>query len=134
MIEMRIRDRRTTERKQTCIQAFATDLEDTIEVKCFVRDVTAVGCRIVSSNLYELPDQLQLIPEGFDKPINAKVVWRDKKTAGLNFMDECQLDDEHVKTLSKHSAVDMEDDVLDLMVEKKPLSYAERLQRMRTLK
>lgn len=131
---MHVGDRRTSERKRTCLQAFATNLEDTIELKCSIRDVTEVGCKVVSSQIQDLPDHIRLYPEGFENPLFAKVVWRDKKAAGLSFEDDSQLDAEGVGALPECSKDQPDNDVFDLVCEKKPLGYAERLKRMRTRK
>lgn len=57
------------------MQAFASDITDTFDVKCIIRDLSPQGCMIVSSQLQELPDLIQLIPEGFDQPLNGSIVW-----------------------------------------------------------
>lgn len=67
------------------IVAFASNAENTVEIKCVIRDLSYCGCRIVTSSINELPELIELTPEGFDKPISAMITWRSGKTAGLCF-------------------------------------------------
>lgn len=125
-------DNRTEPRKKVCIQAFASDLNDTFDIKCIIRDVSKSGCMIVSSNLRELPDLVQLVPEGFERPMNAKIAWRKGKMAGLSFLAD---DDEDVATRAReffhHKVKDLdEDEALNLKAFLRPLGYADRLARL----
>ncbi len=80
-------DRRAARRKKTMIHAFASDLGDKYDVKCVIRDVSGGGCQIVSSYLDDLPDTIKIVPEGFDRPIYGRIVWRERKVAGVRFLD-----------------------------------------------
>ncbi len=82
--------RRVERRRKVCIQAFASDLGDTIDTKCVIRDLSKTGCRIVSSQIRDLPELIQLIVEGIDRPIRGKIVWRRGKMAGVCFEHACR--------------------------------------------
>lgn len=123
-------ERRNDDRKKACVQVFATDLEDAVDVKCIVRDVSSNGCKIVSTHIRELPDLIQLIPEGFDKPIRGKIVWREHNMAGVCFEHACSSEARaSIKALCNSPRKEEGGDILDLGCEAQPLSYAERLKR-----
>ncbi|MEM8743076.1 MAG: PilZ domain-containing protein [Pseudomonadota bacterium] len=124
-------DNRNERRRKTCVQAFVTDQNDSFEIKCMIRDMSAGGCMIVSSHLHELPDQVQLVPEGFKQPVKGKIVWRKGKTAGVSFIDPDlnpdlkDLDD----PLGDIDADALGDDAFVLEAFVKPATYADRLSR-----
>ncbi len=122
-------DNRAEERSKTCVQAFAADLEDSFDIKCIIRDVSKGGCMIVSSQLHELPDLIQLIPEGFSNPLSGKVVWRRDKMAGISFLAEDS--GEILDRLNKYymEAFLKSDDDEPILLEclARPLGYSDRL-------
>ena len=86
---------------------------------------------IVSSHLHELPDQIQLVPEGFKRPVMGKIVWRKGKTAGVSFIDPSlnpDLNDIDAQ-LDGLDAENLEDDAFMLEAFVKPATYADRLSR-----
>lgn len=124
-------DNRSEPRKRVCLQAFASDVNDTFDVKFIIRDVSKGGCMIVSSQVHELPDLIQLVPEGFDKPLAGKIVWRGDKFAGICFMasnDEAILKEVREYFLGVMSDLD-DDEVLNLNGFVRPLGYHDRLAR-----
>lgn len=123
-------ERRSDERKKACVQVFASDLADAMDVKCVVRDVNSSGCKIVSTQIRELPELIQLVPEGFDKPIRGKIVWRDRNMAGVCFEHACSDEARARIEALCHSLQEVQgEDVLDLGCEHEPLSYSDRLKR-----
>ena len=122
-------DNRKSERRKACIQAFVADADDAFDVKCVIRDVSKTGCKLVSGQLHELPDRIQLIPEGFKTPLAARIVWRNGRVAGLQFEapvsgdigDACLDETRNVGS----------DEAFDLGVKAPSLGYKERLQRYR---
>lgn len=84
---------------------------------------------IVTSQLHELPDLIQLIPEGFSHPLSGKVVWRKEKMAGISFLSEDsgevfdRLNEYYMEALKKS------DDGEPLLLEclARPLGYSDRL-------
>ncbi len=124
-------DNRAERRKKSCMQAFASDANDSFEIKCIIRDVSPGGCMIVSSHLHELPDRIQLVPEGFKEPLLGQIVWRKGKTAGVSFIETSlnpDLDEMHQR-LDSPDAVEDDDDVLTLEAFAKPAGYSDRLSR-----
>ena len=124
-------DNRTERRKKSCMQAFASDPQDTFNIKCIIRDVSPGGCMIVSSHLHELPDQIQLVPEGFKQPLLAQIAWRKGKTAGVSFIDPSlnpDLDDiqRYFDSLDSDGRLD---DALTLEATAQPAGYSDRLAR-----
>ena len=123
------RDNRSEDRKKACIQAFASYITDTFDIKCIIRDVSESGCMIVSSQIHELPSLIQLVPEGFDNPINSLIVWRKDKKAGVLFLSP--NDDAAVDRINRYyfsAAIESDDDEpLQLDCLARPLGYAERL-------
>lgn len=114
-------------RKKCCIPAFVANMDDSYELKCTIRDVSKVGCKIVSNNANELPEQLLLLPEGFEVPIIAKVRWRSKKMAGLSFPSfDLLYENSDAKQTDQDT---FDDEILDLGAEKKILGYSGRMQR-----
>ena len=59
--------------------------DGSIGVRCCVRDASEGGCLVVSSRVLDFPDSVELVIDGFDQPLFAKVAWRTGRTAGLQF-------------------------------------------------
>lgn len=111
------------------MQAFASDITDTFDVKCIIRDLSPKGCMIVTSQLQELPDLIQLIPEGFDQPLNGSIVWRKDKQAGISFLSPSS--DEAFDRMNQYyltAELEADDDEpLILECVARPLGYSDRL-------
>lgn len=54
-------------------------------IDCLIRDANETGCRLVSSRLADFPDEISLTVEGVNKPVDARIVWRAGKEAGVAF-------------------------------------------------
>jgi len=122
--------RRAARRQKVCVQAFASDLGDTIDTKCVIRDVSKTGCKIVSSQIQDLPELIQLIAEGIDQPIRGRIVWRRGKIAGVCFEHACS--DEvrsSIETLYNALQEDEDEGILILGCEDEWLSYSARLKK-----
>jgi len=134
-------DDRFKERKKTCIQAFASDLDNTFEIKCIIRDISRSGCKIVTSQVRKLPEFILLVPEGFEQPLSGKIIWRKDKFAGVTFLsktgdenlsliqefivDDYWNDDEFI--VDDHWNCEEEDEPMLLDVKVRPMSYSSRL-------
>ena len=119
--------KRSEARIASCIQAFIFDLDDSVELKCIIRDVSPSGCMIVSSRIHELPELVNIVPQGFPNPIRATIMWRKGKTAGLYVRPQL---------LEKVIWCDYDEDangVLILTPTRKPINYSDRLDRSRHL-
>ena len=122
--------RRVERRQKVCVQAFASDLGDIIDTKCIIRDVSKTGCKIVTSQIQDLPELIQLIAEGIDQPIRGRIVWRRGKMAGVCFEHACS--DEirsSIETLNNSLQEDEDDGVLTLGCEDEWLNYSARLKK-----
>jgi hypothetical protein len=53
---------------------------------CLVRDANRTGCRIVTSLVDDLPDEIWLTLDGVRKPIEGRIIWRKGKQAGVQFV------------------------------------------------
>ncbi len=122
-------DNRSEVRKKVCVQAFASDANDSFNIKCIIRDISATGCLIITSQLHELPDLIQLVPERFDLPLNGKIVWRNDKMAGVSFLSPASEESLSVLHDCSSGVTSEGDDDEPLLLGNtaRPMTYAERL-------
>jgi PilZ domain len=76
-------ERRDTTRKHTFIPAFLFTSVGAPLGKCFVKDISERGARLVYSVNGELPDQL-LLTMGMERQY-CRVMWRRQKEIGVQF-------------------------------------------------
>lgn len=119
-------DNRCEQRKKACVQAFASDIDDTMDIKCIIRDISSRGCMIVTSHLHELPEIIQLMPQNFKQPLTGKIVWRKGKFAGVSFLSPTI---DAVLASMQDPVGDDEEEPLLLEAATGPLNYADRLAR-----
>ncbi len=79
-------DKRQDPRINTILRGVVSGLNDLCGVDCAIRDISTSGCKIVSSRVSFLPEQVLLTVEGLNRPVKSKLVWRETKTAGLKFI------------------------------------------------
>ena len=82
---------RQESRKKALIHAFVSDRANITDLKCVIRDISPRGCRIASSYIEHLPRIIEIFPEGFDKPLTGKIVWRNAKVAGIEFLSAAEV-------------------------------------------
>lgn len=123
-------------RVKTCMQAFVSDLTERFDMKVMIRDVSPSGCLLISSRIDELPPIFNLTPEGFGKPMRARLAWRKRNMAGVQVLSES--DPEVKSAIEKLLVQAMESDdfgsndiVLLLTGTKAPPDYMARLKKMR---
>ncbi len=87
---MDFRERRQESRKTALMHAFVSDRSDSIDLKCVIREISKGGCRITSSYIEDLPRVIDILPEGFEAPITGKIIWRNGKFAGVQFISEAE--------------------------------------------
>ena len=122
--------KRVEKRQKVFAQAFASDLGDTIDIKCVIRDVSKIGCKIVSSQIQDLPELIQLTVEGINQPMRGIIVWRRGKTAGMCFEHACSDKiRSRIETLYNSLRKDEEFGVQILGSEDGWLSYSDRLKK-----
>ncbi len=85
-------ERRIGERSKVAFRASVSSHLDINGLSCLVRDATQYGCRIVSSFVGDLPDDVLLTIDGVSKPIKGRIVWRKPKEAGVEFLLENPLE------------------------------------------
>ena len=121
-------DRRLEARRKVCAQAFASDLGDAIDTKCVIQNVSKTGCKIVSSQIQDLPELIQLTVEGINQPMRGIIIWRREKIAGVCFEHACSDKiRSSIETLYNSLQEDEDDSVLTLGCEDEWLSYSARL-------
>lgn len=84
-------ERRSEPRKKALIHAFVSDREDIVDLKCVIRNIAKGGCCIASSYIQDLPRIIEIVPEGFDRPMTGKIIWRTSKVAGVQFLNAAEL-------------------------------------------
>ncbi|MDA7947863.1 MAG: ATP-binding protein [Hyphomicrobiaceae bacterium] len=98
---MESHERRQEPRKAALMHAFVSDRANSIDMKCVIREISKGGCRVTSSYVEDLPRVVRVLPEGFETPLTGKIVWRNKKFAGVQFISEAEADElESAKTAS----------------------------------
>lgn len=90
-------ERRSEQRKPALMHAFVSDFDDLLDLKCVIRDISKKGCRIASSYVEDLPTLVRITPEGFEKPLVGKVIWRNAKFAGIQFVTAAEAEALKVK-------------------------------------
>ena len=127
--------RRVEKRQKVCVQAFASDLGDAIDIKCVILDVSKIGCKIVSSQIQDLPELIQLTVEGIDQPMRGIIVWRRGKRACMCFEHACgDKIRSSIETLYNSLREDEECNVLILGCEDQWLSNSARLKKYNPLR
>lgn len=79
-------DRRASRRVKVTIRARVSDMAGEEEVNCLLRDASACGCKLVANAVPYLPDRVRLTVDGLAAPIDARIVWRAGKVAGVRFL------------------------------------------------
>ncbi len=86
-------ERRSEQRKKALIHTFVSDREDIVDLKCVIRNISKGGCCIASSYIQDLPRIIEIVPEGFDRPMTGKIIWRTSKVAGVQFLSAAEVED-----------------------------------------
>ena len=121
-------DKRSEVRHRALIPAFASDLDETFQLRCLIRDVSNSGCQLVASKIYNVPDVFHLTPDGFSTPICGRVMWQDRKLIGVQLILDEQEAATNMPLLASNQLVSSDDGILVLGEENhRPLSYDERL-------
>ncbi len=84
-------EKREHERFKVFLNAIVMSDDHPVGVWCSVHDASAGGCLLVSNQVADFPDTVELIIESIDQPLFARIVWRSGMTAGLQFdWDSCK--------------------------------------------
>lgn len=84
--DMDNQDNRAKIRKNVAFAAVAMDPEGEIKVPCFVRNASADGCQIYSSQIDDLPQKFLIKVPGIEKPLVAQTIWKDGDRAGVSIL------------------------------------------------
>ena len=79
-------ENRQDPRAKVILRGVVSGLQEIYGIDCAIRDVSISGCKIVTSRVPTLPEQVLLTVEGLNRPVKSKLVWRETKTAGLKFI------------------------------------------------
>ncbi|MEC9367813.1 MAG: hypothetical protein VX871_03895 [Pseudomonadota bacterium] len=126
--------------QRACLHAFASDIAESFDLKCVIRDISYNGCTIVSSRVSDLPQVIHLTPQGFRKPLRGKIVARDGRIAAVRFVGESDpVVQMAVQEMLESAAEEYDDfddceEVLLLTNLQEPLDYNSRLERYRSLR
>jgi hypothetical protein len=97
-------ERREEQRKKALMHAFVSDREDIVDLKCAIREISKSGCCIATSFIQDLPRIIEITPEGFDQPMSGKIIWRNSKVAGVQFLSARELEEfEREKPVQGHA-------------------------------
>lgn len=78
-------EKRIAERHDVSLTATVFHEGEAMGLKCYVRDASATGCKLVTSHARDLPDKFEIVIQGIEQQIPARVVWRSNKQLGLKF-------------------------------------------------
>lgn len=79
-------EKRKEVRRQVQIQAMVSDRSEIEKIKCIISDASKSGCKLESSFLDAVPDQVLLRIAGLDLPVQGEIVWRGPKCAGVKLL------------------------------------------------
>lgn len=78
-------DQRANDRIKVAIHAVVTDREQQNAVRSMVKDASICGCKIISKQVPDLPDEVLLKVPNLDQLIKGRIVWRNHTMAGIQF-------------------------------------------------
>lgn len=91
-------ERRGVPRQKVDVPALVLDRDFKPLAKCSICDTSRTGCRIVLADGDSVPDEIRIEIEGLTGPAMARVVWREGRFAGVEFIwdsDVYMLEDEN---------------------------------------
>ncbi len=83
-------DKRASRRRQVFLQADVCTLDGMQIGHCSIRDTSRTGCKIMSDNIAQIPDELVLSIRGLDETFVGRVMWREADMAGIEFLNDVQ--------------------------------------------
>ena len=83
-------DRRVSRRRVVFLQAEICMLDGLRIVDCSIQDTSRTGCKIISSDIDKIPDELVLSIRGLDETFVGRVMWREADMAGIEFLNDVQ--------------------------------------------
>lgn len=83
-------ERRVERRRSVFLQADVSTLDGLRIGNCSIRDTSRSGCKIISSEIDHLPDELVLSIRGLGETFVGRVTWRETDMAGIEFLNDVQ--------------------------------------------
>jgi len=79
-------ERRSEKRRKVYLRAKASGAGAKTAIDCTIHDVSRSGCKLQSSKIDSLENDLCLVISGFSEPIRGQLVWRNGNYAGIRFI------------------------------------------------
>ena len=81
------KDKRARDRRQVQIPVRIYDLSREMVVKCTMQDGSKNGCKLVTDELQNFPDEIILEFVKFKGSREGRIMWRDQNSVGVWFID-----------------------------------------------
>lgn len=81
-------ERRVERRRSVFLQADVSTLDGLQITNCSIRDTSRTGCKIISDDIDNIPDELVLSIRGLNETFVGRVIWRDTDMAGIEFLND----------------------------------------------
>jgi hypothetical protein len=91
---MENRDQRAKHSFQVAIRAYVVKPATGEQFACVIRDGSISGCKVICSQIADLPDNIVVKVAKLKQTIKGRIVWRDTKSAGIEFNWEASNVDE----------------------------------------
>ena len=85
------KDKRARDRRQVQIPVRIYDLSREMVVKCAMEDASKNGCKLVTDELQNFPDEIILEFVKFKGSREGRIMWRDQNLVGVWFIDGEQV-------------------------------------------
>ena len=82
---MNATERRSENRKKVAIAVTVSGLTGYPRMRCAIRDASSEGCRLIATNVEELPETINIAVEGVVQPICGTVIWKHHRMVGVKF-------------------------------------------------
>jgi len=94
-------EQRTHDRVKVAIHAVVSDREQQNAIRSIIQCASICGCKIISKQVSDLPDEVLIKVSNLDQVIKGRIVWRNKNTAGIQF-EWNAIDPDERRSASRH--------------------------------
>ncbi len=94
-------EKRREPRKSVSIPAWVSGHKSDDGVRCDIVDASKSGCRLSSTGLEVLPENIKLQIAGLDMPVKGEIVWRNSSFAGVKLTWQFANDGDNTETRIK---------------------------------
>lgn len=81
-------ERRIERRRSVFLQADVSTLDGLRIGDCSIQDTSRTGCKILSDDIGQIPDELVLSIRGLNETFVGRVMWREADMAGVEFLND----------------------------------------------